>query len=274
MERKKDYLLCIDSDGCVMDSMDIKHKNCFAPVFVKEWQLEEFKTELEDKWNEFNLYSKTRGVNRFKGLLIILKYVDENIVKVEGIEDLNKWIDSTNKLSESSLIKFINEDKLNSKCLEKALNWSREVNKSIKALDESLIKPFKNAKEAIRDAKDYCDIVVVSSANREAVINEWERYGILQYTDDVMAQDSGTKAECIKKLLELGYKKENVLFLGDAVGDLTAASKNGVYFCPIIVRKEEISWSKISKIINDLIEQRFNNEYQKELEKEFFEALS
>lgn len=274
MERKKDYLLCIDSDGCVMDSMDIKHKNCFAPVFVKEWQLEEFKTELEDKWNEFNLYSKTRGVNRFKGLLIILKYVDENIVKVEGIEDLNKWIDSTNKLSESSLIKFINEDKLNSKCLEKALNWSREVNKSIKALDESLIKPFKNAKEAIRDAKDYCDIVVVSSANREAVINEWERYGILQYTDDVMAQDSGTKAECIKKLLELGYKKENVLFLGDAVGDLTATSKNGVYFCLIIVRKEEISWSKISKIVNDLIEQRFNNEYQKELEKEFFEALS
>ena len=34
MERKKDYLLCIDSDGCVMDSMDIKHKNCFAPVFM------------------------------------------------------------------------------------------------------------------------------------------------------------------------------------------------------------------------------------------------
>ena len=150
-------------------------------------------------------------------------FIDENIVKIEKIEDLNKWIDSTNKLSESSLIKFINEDKLNSKCLEKALNWSREVNKSIKALDESLIKPFKNAKEAIRDAKDYCDIVVVSSANREAVINEWERYGILKYTDDVMAQDSGTKAECIKKLLELGYKKENVLFLGDAVGDLTAA---------------------------------------------------
>ena len=36
-ERKKDYLVCIDSDGCAMDTMDIKHHRCFGPCMVEEW---------------------------------------------------------------------------------------------------------------------------------------------------------------------------------------------------------------------------------------------
>ena len=39
-ERKKDYLVCIDSDGCAMDTMDIKHHRCFGPCMVEEWELD------------------------------------------------------------------------------------------------------------------------------------------------------------------------------------------------------------------------------------------
>ena len=37
--RKKDFLICVDSDGCAMDTMDIKHFRCFGPCLVEEWNL-------------------------------------------------------------------------------------------------------------------------------------------------------------------------------------------------------------------------------------------
>ena len=36
------YLVCVDSDGCAMDTMDIKHFRCFGPCMVEEWGLEEW----------------------------------------------------------------------------------------------------------------------------------------------------------------------------------------------------------------------------------------
>ena len=41
-EKKRDYLICIDSDGCAIDSMDIKHFRCFGPCMVNEWGLEAY----------------------------------------------------------------------------------------------------------------------------------------------------------------------------------------------------------------------------------------
>ena len=29
-EKAKDFLICIDSDGCVLDTMDVKHMRCLA----------------------------------------------------------------------------------------------------------------------------------------------------------------------------------------------------------------------------------------------------
>ena len=49
-ERKHDYLVCVDSDGCVMDTMNCKHFHCFGPCMVTEWDLEEWKEEILDRW--------------------------------------------------------------------------------------------------------------------------------------------------------------------------------------------------------------------------------
>ena len=38
-EKSRDFLICIDSDGCAMDTMDVKHMRCFAPCLVHEWDL-------------------------------------------------------------------------------------------------------------------------------------------------------------------------------------------------------------------------------------------
>ena len=90
-QKTKEYLVCVDSDGCVMDTMDVKHIRCFGPCMVEEWDLQAWKDEILTSWNDVNLYTLTRGINRFKGLAIALKEVDEKYRKVEDVETLIRW---------------------------------------------------------------------------------------------------------------------------------------------------------------------------------------
>lgn len=45
-KKTKEYLVCVDSDGCAMDTMDIKHFRCFGPCMVKEWGLNKWENEI------------------------------------------------------------------------------------------------------------------------------------------------------------------------------------------------------------------------------------
>ena len=61
--KKKDWLVCIDSDGTAMDTMTVKHKKIFGPCIVKEWNLEQWGEDILDRWNEINLYTlKSRQI--------------------------------------------------------------------------------------------------------------------------------------------------------------------------------------------------------------------
>ena len=73
-KKEHDYLICIDSDGCAMDTMNSKHFYCFGPEWVKQYGLEDIQEEALKYWNQINLYSKTRGINRFKGLAMGLEW--------------------------------------------------------------------------------------------------------------------------------------------------------------------------------------------------------
>ena len=44
-EKKHEYLVCVDSDGCVMDTMNCKHFHCFGPCMVDQWGLQEWREE-------------------------------------------------------------------------------------------------------------------------------------------------------------------------------------------------------------------------------------
>lgn len=72
---RKDFLLCVDSDGSVMDTMEIKHKRCFGPCMVDEWNLSNWQKPILKRWNDINLYTMTRGINRFRGLALALNSV-------------------------------------------------------------------------------------------------------------------------------------------------------------------------------------------------------
>ena len=262
--KKKDFLVCVDSDGCAMDTMDIKHFLCFGPCMVNEWELHENKDVILKRWNEINLYTMTRGINRFKGLVLALQEINQNFKQIEDLETLIAWTENSKELSNDALVSAINNNP-NSISLRKALSWSKAVNASINRLPENAKLPFEKAKEALKYAHQYADVAIVSSANLDAVLEEWEKHGLLCHTDIVLAQNAGSKAFCIQELLKKGYNPNNVVMCGDAPGDLDAAKKNNVFYYPILVKKEKESWEEfISTALTKLLNNTYTGSYQGE----------
>ena len=272
-QKRKDYLICVDSDGCAMDTMDIKHFRCFGPCMVTEWDLEEWENPILDRWNEVNLYTMTRGINRFKGLAMALAEINEKYRSIEDLDTLCRWVETSPALSNDALQQAIAANP-GSTSLPKALNWSIAVNKAIQALPESEIKPFALAREALAFAHEKADVAIVSSANLGAVLEEWEKHELLPHTDIVLAQNVGSKAYCIAELLKKGYDSDKVLMCGDAPGDLQAAETNGVFYFPILVRKEKASWEEfMEKGFSHLLNGTYEGAYQNEKTTAFLQNL-
>lgn len=242
---KHSHIVCVDSDGTAMDTMTIKHEQCFGPCFADEWGLQPRAAVLK-RWNEINLYEKTRGKNRFITLLQILKEWN-----VGGIGELEAWVRSGAELSNDGLKRAIATTP--SEILQKALVWSENTNRAIAALRIGDKKPFGGVEEFFRYAQGKTDIAVVSSANAAAIGEEWGHYGLLGCVDVVTSQEIGTKKDCITRLIERGYERQNVVLLGDALSDKKAADDCGVYFYPIFVKREKESW--------DLFRERYLDEF-------------
>jgi phosphoglycolate phosphatase-like HAD superfamily hydrolase len=195
--------------------------------------------------------------------------------KAEYSEYIKKAFDIKRRtpLSNAALERAIVE-KPSSISLKKALAWSIAVNKAITALPEESVRPFPLACEALEFAHIRADVAIVSSANLDAVLAEWKKHGLLEHTDIVMAQNSGSKASCISALLKNGYKRENVLMCGDAPGDLAAAEKNGVFFFPILVRRERESWQEFIDVAFDkLVSGSYGDGYGQGKVEEFLDNL-
>ena len=239
--RRRDYLICVDSDGCAMNTMDVKHKRCFGPCLVEEWGLQPWAGPILARWDEVNLYTMTRAINRFKGLAIVLGEVNARYTKIDGLAEFTDWAKRAPELSNAALEEAVKTAQ--GPCLAKALHWSRALNAAIDALPAEEKKPFPGVAEALAAAHAAADVAVVSSANREAVVEEWQRCGLLGSVDLLCCQDSGSKSACIGALRAKGYAPDHVLMVGDAPGDRDAARQNGVLFYPILVQHEGESWA-------------------------------
>ena len=241
---------------------------------VEEWGLAEWSDDILKRWNEINLYQVTRGINRFKGLSMALEEINEKYTRIPGIAAFSEWCKTTHALSMPALSEAIStypegEGRV---CLEKALSWSQAVNDSINTLPEEVKIPFEGAKEGLEAAHGIADVAIVSSANREAVVEEWEKFGLIPHTDIMLTQDIGSKAYCIGEMLKFGYSKEQTLMVGDAMGDLDAAQQNGVYYFPILPGKEKESWQElVGEGLKRLENGTYRGEYQEKKIKEFME---
>ena len=104
-----EFLVGIDSDGCAFDTMEVKHKECFIPAIVQHYGLAGVSKYAREAAEFVNLYSKSRGINRFPALIEALEWLrDRAEVKARGVEiripqSLADWIKRETKLGNPAL---------------------------------------------------------------------------------------------------------------------------------------------------------------------------
>ncbi len=248
---KHDRLVCIDSDGCAIDSMNIKHIRAFGPQVVAVFGLEQIEKGILTEWNRINLFSEKRGIHRFLGLREILGYAAEQGYRIEGLDEYGAFIERGASLNHATLEEEY--QKSGKEIFRLAIEYSGRVNNEIEKIDLSLKKPFANVREVLAKLSERADIAVVSSANGAAVLEEWDGYGLSPYISVFCTQEMGAKAECIARLMEFGgYARDKALKIGDAYGDWKAAKQNGILFYPILAGKENASWQELLEKYADL----------------------
>ncbi|MDO5375055.1 MAG: HAD family hydrolase [Staphylococcus rostri] len=265
---KYQHLICVDSDGCGMDTMTIKHEQAFGPAIIDIWpNLAPYREQILQRWNAFNLYEITRGINRFKGLNKMLSELHESGITVDGYEDIKHWVETTPIFSNPELMRAIFKNP-NKQGLKHMLAWSNKVNERINALPS--LGPFPNVNTALAYAYKFADIAIVSSANLSAVDEEWTSHGLSKYVTGMFAQEAGTKEHCINTL-KSHYPQGQVLMIGDAKGDLDAAAHNDVYFYPILAGHEASSWLSFKNVYADHFRlNQFDASMQEQLTEQFY----
>jgi len=257
--------------------MEIKHKECFCPNFIKHFNLQVISKYAREAWEFVNLYSQSRGCNRFQALIKtidLLKVRPEVIARKAKMPDLTilaEWIKVESKLGNPALEKFALETK--NPVIDMVLGWSKAVNKSIEEMVFG-IPPFPYVQKSLERIYTEADLMVVSQTPYEALKREWEENEIEHFIRIIAGQELGTKSEHLKYAAKGKFPDNKILMIGDAPGDLKAAKSNGVLFFPINPGHEEGSWERFyNEGIKKFFNGSFEGAYESSLIKYFQEFL-
>lgn len=271
----KKYFIGIDSDGCAFDTMEIKHNKCFCPNTILYWNLQRISKYVIETWEFVNLYSKTRGSNRFKALIDVINLLSErkevinSDVKLPDLSAIIEWTEKETKLSNSTLEKY--EKEANCEVISKLLEWSLAINSDISKLIQG-VPPFPFVRESLKKIDENADIMVISQTPIEALEHEWEENDLKKYLKIIAGQEYGSKYEHIKLGAKDKYEDDRILMIGDAPGDMEAAKDNGVLFYPINPGDEENSWKRfyyegLDKFLNGEYKGNYEDEVISEFDK-------
>jgi phosphoglycolate phosphatase-like HAD superfamily hydrolase len=277
LEPKHEFLLAIDSDGCAFDTMEIKHKECFIPNIIKFWGVQPVSKYARAAAEFINLYSKWRGINRFPGLTLTFDMLKEwpdvqrRGVDIPHAQTLRDWISRESKLGNPALKAEV--EKTGDETLALALAWSEAVNASVADIVHG-VPPFPFVRESLDKISRWADIIVCSATPNEALEREWQEHDIAKYASAIAGQERGSKREHIQLASQGKYKKENVLMIGDAPGDLRSAKANGAFFYPIKPGFEDESWEFFYKEAADKFrDSRYTADYEAQLIADFEKLL-
>jgi phosphoglycolate phosphatase-like HAD superfamily hydrolase len=269
----KEFFIGFDSDGCVFDTMEIKHKECFCPNYIKYFGLQPVSKYAREIWEFVNLYSKSRGCNRFIAVIEAFKLLEERKevqrrkIVLKDISPLKEWVKKENMLGNPALEKYATEAR--NEFIDLLFEWSKAVNRDINDMVYG-ISPFPFVNDCLDKIKGKSDAIVVSQTPLEALEREWEENRIDSYVNFIAGQEYGTKTEHIKYAAGGKYSPEKILMIGDAPGDLKAASSNNALFFPVNPGMEEDSWERLFKEgLDKFFNGTFKGSYQDELLKEF-----
>ncbi len=277
LKPEKEFFIGIDSDGCVFDTMEIKQKECFCPNFIKFFELQTISKYARETWEFVNLYSKTRGVNRFLALLEAVEQLERRPevharnAELPDLSPLKEWTEKESKLGNPALEKYASE--VNDPMIDKCLAWSKKVNADIAELVYG-IGPFPRVGESLDKMREFADSIVVSQTPVEALVREWEENEIDTMVHIIAGQEFGTKTEHLELAAVGKYPSKKILMIGDAPGDLKAAKSNDVLFFPVNPGHEEDSWELLfNEALDRFREGSYAGAYEEKLIHEFQEHL-
>ncbi len=259
-----EFFVGIDSDGCVFNSMEVKHNDCFSVNLVKYFGLASISRQVHQAWDFVNLYSTTRGTNRFKAILLVCDFLREmplvqNMgVAVPELSDLREWSETETKLGNPALQTAIDSatgERLDE--LSKVMEWSLGVNESVAEIVYNL-PPFPGVRETLQRLQGKSDVIVVSATPDEALVREWAEHEIDAYVALIAGQEMGTKTEHLTITTKDRYPENHVLMLGDSPGDLKAARDVGALFFPVNPGSEDTSWQLF---LDEAMDKFFNGQY-------------
>lgn len=241
------FFVGIDSDGCAFDAMEIKHKECFIPSTIKVWGLQAVSRYVRETAEFVNLYSTSRGQNRWIALVRVFDLLRERPevmargAKVPAGDTIKAFIASGFPLSHKGLEAYAAMHPHPE--LEQALVWSRTVDAAIEAMVQG-VPPFRYVRESLQKMQGLADLMVVSATPLEALVREWSEHGLAQYMAVIAGQEMGTKKQHLQYAAKGKYPEDHILLIGDAPGDREAAKAVGVLYYPIVPGHEDESWQR------------------------------
>jgi len=93
--KKREFLVCMDSDGCVMDTVSIKHTIVMCPELIRVFALDDHADFVASAWEEINLRNITRGLSRFESVVLVFDRLKNRGIEVPGSEDISAWVNTS-----------------------------------------------------------------------------------------------------------------------------------------------------------------------------------
>jgi len=251
-----EFLVAIDTDGCVTDNMNGKQMLIFHPLFMEFYGLWKIESYFREVAEYYNLFSVDRGCNRFIAIQLTMKALSQRKdmakcladkrLKLPDMSFIDRYIEWAGKnktgLGNPSLEKFIAENP-GDYSLCRLLGWSEAVNRSFPGISAK-IPPFENVMNSLELIEKKADIIVVSKTPYNDLADYWKSHGIDRYIRLIAGQEMGSKEHHIALAKSAGkYPDKNVLMLGDGAGDLKAVRANKGVFYPVPPGKEQEAWN-------------------------------
>jgi phosphoglycolate phosphatase-like HAD superfamily hydrolase len=257
--------------------MELKHKECFIPEFIRSFGLQSVSTAARETWEFVNLYSLDRGVNRFPALVKTLDLlVQRPVFKDSGLPtpdyaDIRAFTVSGKPQSNAGLKDYLKVH--DTPVLRNLLEWSEAVNMAVGRMVHA-VSPFPSAKKALEQLFKSCDMMVVSGTPTASLQKEWKEHDIERYVRLICGQEAGSKKDHLTASAKGKYAAGKILMIGDAPGDHKAAQSVGALFFPVNPGAEEDSWKLfLSEGLQRFLEGTFTGKFQDALTGDFYSRL-
>lgn len=237
------FLVALDSEGTVLDTMLARHEGCFAPAFIACFGEGVDPEAMASVWRFVNIESRFRGSNRFRSLSLALRALPghprigrarESWARTAAV--LDKWLYAEPAPTHRSLSSIAKPGSP----LAPVLAWSDAVDAAIADLPPP--RPFPGAAAALSLMAGESEILVLASVPKTVLRAEWKAAGILGRADFMRGSERGSKVTALAAHATGRFPAGKVLVIGDSLCDLELARSHGASFFPVVPGREEHCW--------------------------------